>query len=168
MPWQNQGGGGSSGSGGARRPLGRRSEPVGTRRPAATAQSRGILRRGQARFRRLLPGGWGSGRGVIVAVVVVLIIWGFSGFYRVEPDEQGVVLRFGALNRLTPPGLNYHWPTPIESVLTPKVTRVTPTEIGFRSDQIGGRGTSATEVPEEALMLTGDENIVQSTSRSSG
>ena len=162
MPWQNQGGGGSSGSGGGGGgPWGGGQSPWGRGGRPQPPNLEEILRRGQARFRRLLPGGWGSGRGIIVAVVVVLIIWGFSGFYRVEPDEQGVVLRFGALNRLTPPGLNYHWPTPIESVLTPKVTRVTPTEIGFRSDQIGGRGTSATEVPEEALMLTGDENIVQ-------
>jgi modulator of FtsH protease HflK len=161
MPWQNQGGGGSSGSGGGGGPWGGGQSPWGRGGRPQPPNLEEILRRGQARFRRLLPGGWGSGRGVIIAVAVVLVIWGFSGFYRVEPDEQGVVLRFGALNRLTPPGLNYHWPTPIESVLTPKVTRVTPTEIGFRSDQIGGRGTSATEVPEEALMLTGDENIVQ-------
>jgi modulator of FtsH protease HflK len=157
MPWQNQGGGGSGGGGpwgGGQSPWGRGSRP----QPPNLEE---ILRRGQDRFRRLLPGGWGSGRGVIVAIVVVVVIWLISGFYRVEPDERGVVLRFGALNRLTDPGLNYHLPTPIESVLTPKVTRVTPTEIGYRSEQAGGRGTSTIEVPEEALMLTGDENIVQ-------
>ncbi len=157
MSWQNQGGGGSGGGGpwgGGQSPWGRGGRP----QPANLEE---ILRRGQDRFRRVLPGGWGGGRGVIIAIVAVLLFWGLSGFYRVEPDEQGVVLRFGALNRLTQPGLNYHLPAPIESVLTPKVTRVTPTEIGFRSEQAGGRGMGAVEVPEEALMLTGDENIVQ-------
>jgi membrane protease subunit HflK len=75
----------------------------------------------------------------------------------VLPEEQGVVLRFGALDRLTTPGLNYHLPAPIESVLTPQVTRVNRIEIGFRSGQ--GAGGSR-QLPEEALMLTGDENII--------
>src|SRR5947209_17692812 len=84
-------------------------------------------------------------------------MWAASGFYRVLPDEVGVVLRFGAYNRTTQPGLNYHLPTPIESVLTPSVTRVNRTEIGHRS---GESRTSGGARPEEALMLTGDENIV--------
>jgi membrane protease subunit HflK len=75
----------------------------------------------------------------------------------VLPEEQGVVLRFGALDRLTTPGLNYHLPAPIESVLTPQVTRVNRIEIGFRSGQAAGQGRQLTE---EALMLTGDENII--------
>jgi membrane protease subunit HflK len=87
-------------------------------------------------------------------------LWLASGFYRVEPDEVGVVLRFGAFDRLTQPGLNYHLPRPIESALTPKVTRVNRTEIGFRNEDLGGRPTATTQVPEESLMLTGDENIV--------
>ena len=69
----------------------------------------------------------------------------------------GVVLRFGAYTRTTQPGLNYHLPTPIESVLTPSVTRVNRTEIGYRS---GESRTSGGARPEEALMLTGDENII--------
>ena len=69
------------------------------------------------------------------------------GSYRVQTDEQGVVLRFGERVGTTTPGLNYHLPYPIESVETPKVTRVNRVEVGFRS-------------AEEALMLTGDENIV--------
>ena len=88
-------------------------------------------------------------------------MWLASGFYRVLPDEVGVVLRFGAYNRTTQPGLNYHLPDPIESVLTPSVTRVNRTEIGYRSGETGtGREVAARQVPEEALMLTGDENIV--------
>ncbi len=72
-----------------------------------------------------------------------------------QPDEQGVVLRFGRLDRVTGPGLHYHLPAPIETVLRPKVTRVNRIEIGFRSVAGGAR-----ELPEEALMLTGDENII--------
>ena len=62
-----------------------------------------------------------------------VVIWLASGFYRVLPDEVGVVLRFGAYNRTTQPGLNYHLPSPIETVLTPSVTRVNRTEIGYRN-----------------------------------
>jgi len=93
-------------------------------------------------------------------VLGILVIWLASGFYRVLPDEVGVVLRFGAYNRTTQPGLNYHLPSPIETVLTPSVTRVNRTEIGYRNAEGPGRGQVSRQVPEEALMLTGDENIV--------
>ncbi|MGH7210319.1 MAG: FtsH protease activity modulator HflK, partial [Acetobacteraceae bacterium] len=119
------------------------------------------LRRGQARFRRLLPGGFGTGAGIAVVIIAVIVIWLVSGFYRIDPDEVGIVLRFGAYNRTTQPGLNYHLPDPIESVLTPSVTRVNRTEIGYRSGEgRSARQPSSQQVPQEALMLTGDENIV--------
>jgi membrane protease subunit HflK len=117
-----------------------------------------MLRRGQDRFRRLLPGGRGSGTIVGIGVAVVIALWLASGFYRVLPDEAGVVLRFGAYNRMTQPGLNYHLPSPIESALTPSVTRQNRMEIGYRSSEAATSRNG--EVPEEALMLTGDENIV--------
>ena len=158
MSWNNQGGGGGGGGGG---PWG--SGPGGPspwgRGPGGGPQAPfdDLLRRGQDRFRRLIPGGVGRGRWVLIAIAAIILIWLASGFYRVEPAEQGVVLRFGALNRITEPGLNYHLPAPIESVLLPKVTRVNPIEIGFRLNP-GAGGNE--EVPEESLMLTGDENIV--------
>ena len=68
----------------------------------------------------------------LIALVAV-VIWGFSGFFRVDPDELGVVLRFGKYVRDAKPGLNYHLPYPIESALTPKVTRVNRIDIGMRS-----------------------------------
>ena len=77
-----------------------------------------------------------------------------------QPDEQGVVLRFGEWIRTTAPGLNYHLPGPIESVLTPKVTRVNRIEVGLRSVGENTRIASARDIAEESLMLTGDENIV--------
>jgi modulator of FtsH protease HflK len=119
-----------------------------------------LLRRSQNQFRRLLPGGFGIGTGIAVAVSAVVVIWLASGFYRVLPDEVGIVLRFGAYNRTTQPGLNYHLPAPMETVLTPKVTRVNRTEIGYRSAEDEEGQTQSEQVPEESLMLTGDENIV--------
>jgi membrane protease subunit HflK len=117
-----------------------------------------LLRRGQDRFRRLLPGGYGAGAGIAIVVLAVIAIWLASGFYRVLPDEVGVVLRLGAYDRMTQPGLNYHLPVPLESALTPSVTRVMRVEVGYRTGEATIRGER--QVPEEALMLTGDENIV--------
>ena len=60
------------------------------------------------------------------------MLWGFSGFFRVEPEELGVVLRFGKFVREVQPGLNYHLPYPIETVLTPRALRVNKLDIGMR------------------------------------
>ena len=120
-----------------------------------------ILRRGQDKLRRVLPGGNLGGRGFALMVLGVLALWGFSGFFRVEPDELGVVLRFGKAVREVQPGLNYHLPYPVETVLTPKALRVNKIDIGMRVvDDIRRGGTTVRDVPEESLMLTGDENIV--------
>ena len=86
----------------------------------------------------------------------LLTLWLMTGFYRVQPDEQGVVLRFGKWVRTDPSGLNYHLPAPIETVLLPSVTRINRIDIGFRP----GKDGIASQIPEESLMLTGDENIV--------
>ena len=83
-----------------------------------------------------------------------------SGLYRVLPDEQGVVLRFGKYVHTTQPGLHYHFPMPFERVLTPKVTKVNRVDVGFRPASDSGRTSGVGNVPEESLMLTGDENIV--------
>ena len=108
----------------------------------------------------------GSGAGgkkpIKFGLIILVVIWALSGLYRVLPDEQGVVLRFGKFVNTTQPGLNYHFPFPIESVLTPKVTKVNRMDIGFRSERDSGfgQGGGVADVPEESLMLTGDENIV--------
>ena len=85
-----------------------------------------------------------------------LALYAASGFYIVNPDEQGVELRFGAVSGTTTPGVNYHLPWPIEAAYTPKVTRENQINIGYR---IAGSGATG-EVREESLSLTGDENIV--------
>jgi len=108
-----------------------------------------------------MPGGFGSGKGIAIAAALVVLIWLFSGVYRVEADEQGVVMRFGEWVRTEQPGLRYHIPAPIETALTPKVTRVNRIEIGFRSGLGDARRTgSERDVIDESLMLTGDENII--------
>ncbi len=108
-----------------------------------------------------MPGGFGSGRGIVVAVLGFFVLWIVFGgiFYRVQPDEQGVVLRFGKWVESTPPGLHFKWPAPIEIAHTPKVTRVNRILIGVQGSDIRGRATGR-DIPEESLMLTGDENIV--------
>jgi membrane protease subunit HflK len=121
-----------------------------------------LLRRSQDKLKSVLPGGNLGGRGVLLIVLVALLVWGASGFFRVEPDELGAVLRFGKYTRDAQPGLNYHLPYPVETVLTPKVTRVNRIDIGMRLIEDPRRGGSQQirDIPEESLMLTGDENIV--------
>ena len=78
-----------------------------------------------------------------------------------QSEELGVVLRFGKYVRDAQPGLNYHLPYPIESVLLPKALRVSAISIGMTViDDPTRRGRTRRDVPEESLMLTGDENIV--------
>jgi membrane protease subunit HflK len=96
---------------------------------------------------------------ITLFIIGAIAVWALSGFYRVDADEQGVVLRFGKYTNMTQPGLNYHLPFPIESVMTPKVSRVNRIDVGFRSSNEGSRGTIG-DIKEESAMLTGDENIV--------
>jgi membrane protease subunit HflK len=119
-----------------------------------------FLRRGQDRLRSALPGGHLGGSGIALIALAAVVIWGFSGFFLVEPDELGVVLRFGRYVRDAQPGLNFHLPYPIETALKPKVTRVNRVDIGMRAVEEPRRGGTNLSVPEESLMLTGDENIV--------
>jgi membrane protease subunit HflK len=161
MPWSNQSGGGSGGGGGWKGgnggPWGPRSGGPGGQQPDLEE----ILRRSQDRLRQAMPGGrMGGSFAVLIAVVAIAVI-GFFGFtVRVNPDELGIVLRFGAYERQLPPGLNFRLPYPIETVELPKVTRINRTEIGMRGSSDRDAVTAVRDVPEESLMLTGDENIV--------
>jgi modulator of FtsH protease HflK len=185
-PWGNPGGtpgdrpGGSSdngsGNGGNRgqRPGG----PWGGGPGGPAPDLDDLIARAQKAIRNILPPGFGGprgprrpggpalggGRAAILIVLVALAAWLASGFYRVQPDEQGVVLRFGAYNRTTLPGLNYHVPWPVESVLLPSVTHVNRVEVGYRTGNPAARNPGAREpvrdIPQESLMLTGDENII--------
>jgi membrane protease subunit HflK len=122
-----------------------------------------IIRDIQNKINKFLPGGSKSGgKPIGLILIVLLFVWLASGLYRVLPDEQGVVLRFGKFIKTTQPGLNYHIPFPVETVETPKVTKVNRIDIGFRSERDSGfsSGGGVADVPQESLMLTGDENIV--------
>ena len=153
MPWKQQGGGGGGGG-----PWGGGSGGGGGGPQAPDFED--MLRKGQDKFKRLVPSGMGGGWTILLVLIAISLLWVASGIYRVQPDEQGVVLRFGKFVEKTEPGLHYHLPSPIESVVTPKVTRVNKIEVGLRSVGAGGRGAATRDVPEESLMLTGDENIV--------
>ncbi len=117
-----------------------------------------ILRRGQDRLRRVFPRRSGGGSGInplyiVLIVIVVLAVVAYNFFtFRVEPDQQGVVLRFGEFNRQVGPGLNFRMPAPIETVYTPSVQRVNQVTVG--------RGADGRVVSDESLMLTADGNIV--------
>src|SRR5262249_43099925 len=158
MPWSDQsGGGGWKGGGGG--PWGPRSTG-----PGQQPDLEEILRHGQDRIRQAMPAGRMSGLLVGLLAVAAIALIGFFGFtVRVNPEELGIVLRFGKYVRQLPPGLNFRWPYPIEQVALPKVTRVNRIDIGMRGSTVtDSRDTSTAvrNVSEESLMLTGDENIV--------
>ena len=144
MPWKNQSGGGGQG-------------PWGGGRPPDLED---ILRKGQGQMKRMLPRGFGSGRSLAFIALIGVALWLATGFYRVQPDEQGIALVLGKVWKLTNPGLNYNLPAPIGEIYTPKVTRVNRVAIGFRSNGESGSDNMVEDVPEESLMLTGDENII--------
>ncbi len=147
-PWGTPPGGGGSGNGGFRK---------GPTPPNIDE----VISKLQSIINRFLGGGKGGAKPIIIGLIILLVVWTLSGLYRVLPDEQGVVLRFGKFVKTTQPGLNYHLPFPVESVLTPKVTKVNRMDIGFRSERDSGFSSGGVaDVPEESLMLTGDENIV--------
>jgi membrane protease subunit HflK len=158
MPWSNQGGGPWGSGGGSKGPWGSGQPPSGPTPPDLEE----FLRRSQDKLRTvlMLPGGSLGGKGLSLILLAAIAIWGFSGFFRVDPDELGVVLRFGKYVREVQPGLNYHLPYPIETALTPQALRVNKIDIGMRVAADLRRGTTIRRVPEESLMLTGDENIV--------
>jgi modulator of FtsH protease HflK len=117
--------------------------PVERQSPTRPAPAPLVPTEAAPRARRVLPMA-----SIFATVVLAVAVWAASGFYRVQPDQVGIVLRFGELVETTGPGLNYHWPYPIEFVLLPRVTAINQVKIG--------NGTVM-------QMLTGDENIVEAT-----
>lgn len=162
MPWTNNSGGGGSPWGGGGRQGGPWSGGGGGGGGFQQPDLEGLIRKAQEAVKRYLPRGVGGPKGIAAIGVILVALWVASGFYRVQPDEQGVVMRFGAYVGSTAPGLNWHLPAPIESVMTPRVTRINRVDVGFRSGVDGAttRAGQSRDVIEESLMLTGDENIV--------
>lgn len=116
------------------------------------------LRKAQEQLRAMFGGDGDGKRGLLLALLAIFVLWMASGVYLVKSDEQGVVLRFGQYHRTSAPGLNYHFPYPFETVLTPRVTVINRVEIGKRSN-IDSKQYANSNL-DERLMLTGDENIV--------
>lgn len=171
MPWSSQGGGSSGGgNGGGRKggggpwgqgPWGPQGGGGGKEPPDLDE----ILRRGQDRMRQVMRGGGGNGGsgggfsgGVpkpflfFVAMLLLAGVAFYGFFFRVNPDEQGIVMRFGKYNRWEGPGLHWRLPYPIEEVRLPQVTRQRTIDIGAGRSIVGGQ--------DSGLMLTGDGSVV--------
>src|SRR5262249_24480707 len=137
MPWNNQGGG-PWGSG-PKGPWGSGPQSSGPTPPDLEE----FLRRGQDKLRSVIPGGGLGGRGVFLIAILAFLFWVGSGIYFVQPDELGVVLRFGEYVRDARPRAHYHLPHPIGTVPTPKVTRGNRIYIGMRGVEDSRRGGSS-------------------------
>ena len=124
--------------------------------PPAEAPSPSALHLARERFSYVIALLDLRGRGLALLCSLILIAWVMAGIYMVQPDEQGVVLRFGKWVETTEPGLHYHLPYPIETVRLPKVTKVNQLKLGG-SASLSFSGHDALE----NQMLTGDENIVE-------
>jgi membrane protease subunit HflK len=113
-----------------------------------------------AELRRLIPSGsqWRSAVILIAALLLAVILWNL--WFTVEPEEVGVVFRFGRYVREAPPGLNFKLPDPVESVIKVPVQRQLKEEFGYRT-QLAGAQTRYTSgnFQNESLMLTGDLNV---------
>jgi len=93
------------------------------------------------------------GGGALLVIVLIVAVWLASGFYIVDEGWRGVVLRLGKYLETTMPGPRWHMPYPFESVEVVNVAGVQTVEVGYR-------GNPKNKQPQEALMLTDDENIV--------
>jgi len=152
MPWSNQNGGGGPWGGGGNNggPWGQ--GPKGPRGgPGTPPDLEDILRKGQDRLKRALPGGGGGNNYTlyIIGGIVLLAFWLFKSIYTVQPDELAVELRFGVpKEEISEPGLHFHW-WPIETYEKAQIVE--------KQINIGGQGTRGAT---QGLMLTGDQNIV--------
>lgn len=122
-----------------------------------------LLKKGQEKFKDFMPGSGNflnTPKSVLMLILAAIALWLASGFYILQPDEEGVVLRFGEYHRTAGAGLNYAAPFPFEKVAKIKVTTINREEIGYRSTTARRNANVNRYIPEESLMLTGDENIV--------
>jgi modulator of FtsH protease HflK len=159
-PWGGSGGGGSGGGGG---PWGsggggnRGGGPFGPRRPPDMDD---VIRKGQERLRNLLPGGFGSMKGLLLIALAAVVVWLITGFFRVQPNQEAIQLIFGKpYGGAVQPGLHYNLPGPIGHVVIVNVQDQRRTVIGSRTSA-GGFNRNSRATSAENLMLTGDENIV--------
>jgi len=178
MPWNDQNNSGGGGNGGPWGQPPRGGGPRGQQGPRRPGGGGGgqqppdleeLIRQMQSGLGGMFGGGGRGGRSgrrggrgapivlILAGILIAWTLWPGSVFYQVQPDEQGVVLRFGQYHRTELPGLRLKLPAPFETMQRPKVTRVNEETIGFA---LSSRGEASRDVPVESLMLTGDENIV--------
>jgi len=155
MAWQDN-------SGGNRGPWGQGPRPTGGGGGGGQQPPNfdDLLKKGQDQFKSFLPSRFGGGKGLAIIALILVGLWASTGFFRVQPNEQGIVLVFGDWDgQLLGEGLHWNWPAPIGEYDTPRVTEVRKTEVGFVTLE-SRRGDMENEVLAESLMLTGDENII--------
>ncbi len=159
-PWGNRGGnsggpwGGGSGGGGGGGPWGGGGSGGGNQPP----DLEDLLRRSQDRLKTLMPGGGSVGtKGAVLAVLVVLVLWLMTGWYTVLPSQVGINTVFGRYTGQSGEGLRWNFPYPVGAVVKPNVGESRSIQVGYRS---GVGAQRSRDVPEESLMLTGDDNIV--------
>ncbi|WP_421984078.1 FtsH protease activity modulator HflK [Roseibium sp.] len=176
MPWSNQSGGGGPWKGG-----GNNGGPWGgggggnNNGPWVGGPNRGgggggnppdleeLLKKTQDRMKTVLPGGGGGGigfAGVLIVIGIGIVGWLATGIYTVDEGERGVELVLGDVVGITSPGLNYNLPYPIGDVYKPAVELQRETTVGVDETFSTSGAVRARDIPEESLMLTGDENIV--------
>jgi modulator of FtsH protease HflK len=156
MPWNNQSGGNGGGNGQGPRGPWNRGPSEGGRPPDLDD----LLRRGQDRLRQWMPSGGFTAGSIALIVLGLAALWLLSGVYFVTLREQGIVMRFGAVVARSSQGINYHLPWPIETVDVIEFTKENQLNIGYVATADASDPTEAGDVPQESLMLTGDENIV--------
>ncbi|MBK19659.1 MAG: FtsH protease activity modulator HflK [Rhodospirillaceae bacterium] len=158
MPWQQQGGGGNNGGGPwGSGPSGGGGGPGGVQPPDIEE----MLRKGQDQFKQMMPGGIGGKMGILIVVLILTFILAYSSFYKVQPGEVGVRLLFGEyIDPPTPPGGHFWFPAPVGGVESVNVEQTREIAVGFRGTGGNTRTSRTSDVPEESLMLTGDQNII--------
>ena len=96
----------------------------------------------------------------IVVVLLLILFLGFQSVYQIQPNEQGVVLRFGKFNNVTSPGLNFLIPL-IEKVIKVDVESIRKEEFGFRQNVSRTYSQASNALDLESLMITADKNVIQ-------
>ncbi|WP_319413428.1 FtsH protease activity modulator HflK [uncultured Cohaesibacter sp.] len=168
MPWNNQNGGNGGpwgGGGGGRNggPWGQGPQNQGPNPPDLEE----MIRKGQERLKQVFPGGGGGSgggslglKGIGLLGLGAVAIWMATGFYTVKEGELGVELLLGQPIAVSTSGLNYNLPYPIGRAETVNVDQIRDVTIGSREFSNQRGSVSKRDVPEESLMLTGDENII--------
>lgn len=170
MPWNT-----GSGNGGG--PWGGGNQPGGTppNNPWGNGQRKGggrgpgqqppdledMLRKGQDRMKGWFPRGPQGPKAIILGLAVLVAAWASSGFYKVQPDEQGVELMFGKFVKSTEPGLHYWFPAPVGDVTTISVTNIRQINIGAQiADDTQRRYGQVQRASDDRQVLTADQNVV--------